>query len=171
MDAKLVQPEARFEQSYVAYIRELGDEVRHPFPLDFDYDDFAALLARLEGYSRGENIPDGFVPHSTFWLVQGDELVGVSNLRHRLNERLEAYGGHIGLSIRPSRRSQGLGRLLLKLTAERAKERGISTVHVHCYRSNTASSMVILRNGGVLVSEGKHAASNEIIQRYHVAVA
>lgn len=47
---KLILPSAKYQASYCAYIDELGDEERYPFPLDFDYQDFGAMLARIEAF-------------------------------------------------------------------------------------------------------------------------
>ncbi|RUO31877.1 GNAT family N-acetyltransferase [Aliidiomarina sedimenti] len=166
---QLVLPHANYEQSYRDYIAELGDEERYPFPLDFDHSDFAELLAKVERFRNGTDLPDGFVASTTYWLVDGDEIVGVANLRHYLNDRIRHAGGHIGLGIRPARRGHGLGSLLLKLTLEKAFERGINPVHIHCHKHNEASAKMILANGGVLQSELNE--NGEVVQRYVVATA
>lgn len=166
MNCQLVRPAAVYERSYRDYIRELGDEERYPFPLDYDHDDFSALLQRLDSLAHGIGLPEGFVPSSTFWLVHGDELVGVSNLRHCLNDRIREIGGHIGLGIRPSFRGRGLGTLLLGLTIAEARRRGITPIHIHCQKHNAASTRIIVGNGGVLESEVLDAGSAELVQRY-----
>lgn len=160
----LIEPCAEFEPSYRAYIAELGDEVRYPFPLDFDHSDFAQLLQRLRDFRAGIGIPEGFVASATYWLVDGSELVGVSNLRLSLNDRLREHGGHIGLGIRPSQRGHGLGKLLLRLTVAEARKHGIAQVHVHCHKHNLASARMIVANGGLLHSEVPHDGA--WIQRY-----
>lgn len=165
---RLVRPDEAYKQSYREYIDELGAEVRYPFPLDFDHADFPALLTRLDEFEQGINIPPGFVPSSTYWLVQGNRLLGVSNLRHVLNDRIREAGGHIGLGIRPSCRGQGLGRELLALTMEQAKVRGISVLHIHCYKNNTASARMIMANGGLLDSEIDD--NGQWVQRYLIAL-
>jgi len=149
---KLIKPDARFEASYNAYLEELGDEVRYPFPLDFDHRDFPALLDKISHYETAEDLPEPFEPSSTFWLVEGDEIIGMSNLRHRLNDTLLAAGGHIGLGIRPSSRGQGLGITLLQMTLEKAWQMGIDEVHIHCYADNQASARMIKACGGLLDS-------------------
>lgn len=163
---QLVLPGAEYEQSYHEYIEELGDEERYPFPLDFDHLDFAALLAKLERFRQGIDLPDGFVPATTYWLVDGCELVGVSNLRHNLNERIRYAGGHIGLGIRPARRGKALGSMLMELTLEKAAERGINPVHIHCHKHNEPSARMIISNGGILESE--ISDEGEVVQRYVV---
>jgi predicted acetyltransferase len=150
---RLILPAAEFEDSYGAYIRELGTESRHPFTLDFEHRDFPALLRRLANLSKGIDLPEGLVPNTTFWLVEANELLGVSNLRHELNDRIREHGGHIGMSIRPMHRGRGLGRELLALTILEARKLGIGTVHVHCLKANTASARMILGNGGRLDSD------------------
>ncbi|WP_223787943.1 GNAT family N-acetyltransferase [Marinicella meishanensis] len=149
---KLIKPSMAYQSSYLSYIAELGDENRHPFPLDFAHRDFAALLQKIQAYEDGVDLPESFEPSSTFWLIEGDEIIGMSNLRHRLNDVLRHSGGHIGLGIRPSRRGQGLGSELLRLTLEQAWKRGINPVQVHCYEHNHASAGMIQANGGLLDS-------------------
>lgn len=171
MKAALVLPSVEYEQSYGAYIAELGDENRYPFPLDFEHHDFPALLKRLDEFSKGINIPDGFVPSSTFWLVDGNEIVGVSSLRHYLNERIRHCGGHIGLGVRPSYQGRGYGNLLLSLTIREARKRGIEELHIHCHKHNEASARMIISNGGVLDSEIENEGEADIVQRYVVAAS
>lgn len=168
MAARLILPSAAYEHSYRAYIRELGGEERYPFPLDFDHDDFPALLARLDGIARGIGIPEGFVPSTTYWLVEGGEIIGVSNLRHYLNERIRYHGGHIGLGVRPSYRGRGFGNRLMALTIGEARKRGIAEIHIHCLKANRASASTILRNGGVLQSEIEDPGLGGVLQRYIV---
>lgn len=166
MAAELVLPSCEYEQSYCEYIIELGDEERYPFPLDFEHSDFTALLKRLDEFANGINIPDGFVPSSTYWLVEDGEIIGVSNLRHYLNERIKNCGGHIGLGIRPSCRGHGIGNKLMAFTIHEAQKRGIGEIHIHCRRNNEASVRMIISNGGVLDSEIKDLESGAVVQRY-----
>ena len=166
MALTLVLPSSNFEESYVEYIQELADEERYPFPLDFDYSDFAALINRLDNFAKGVNIPKGFVPSSTFWLIDKENLLGVSSLRHYLNERIKKIGGHIGLGIRPSYRGKGLGNLLMALTIKEAQKLKIEELHIHCYKNNKASVRMIISNGGVLDSEVEEEESREVVQRY-----
>lgn len=169
MSVELVRPSKKYKRSYRAYIAELGGEERYPFPLDFDHKDFPALLHRLNDFAVGRNLPEGYVPSSTYWLVEHGELVGVSNLRHFLNERIFNAGGHIGMGIRPQSRGRGLGNLLLSLTIAEARKRGIAEQHIHCHKHNEASARMIMANGGVLVSEISDGKSADLIQRYVIA--
>jgi predicted acetyltransferase len=171
---RLIEPLAAFEASYRSYVRELMDrgEPMVPFSLMLPHHHFGALLANLAAAARGEGLPGGFVPHSSYWLVRHDlEIVGISNLRHHLTESLRVEGGHIGYSVRPSARGHGLATELLRATLERARARGIVTALITCMRSNLASARVIMKNGGRLVSEEYIPAHDGVIQRYEIAVS
>lgn len=161
---KLILPTHAFEASYHSYIEELGDEERYPFPLDFAHNDFSAMLKRIEDFKTGLNIPEGFVQNSTYWLIDNNEIIGCTNIRHCLNDKIAYCGGHIGLGIRPLYRGKGLGNLLLKLSIGRATELGIKTLHIHCHKNNLASCRMIESCGGKLSSTV--TVGNEKVNRY-----
>jgi predicted acetyltransferase len=169
---QLVMPSAEHADSYRALVREFVErgEPMIPFTLGFAADPFDAFLEKLAACSRGEGIPEGFVPHSTFWLLHGREVVGVSNVRHRLTEALRANGGIIGYSVRPSARGRGFARALLRLTLDRARGLGLSEAWMTCAKSNAASARTMLANGAVLVSEAFIESRGEIVQRYLVSL-
>ena len=164
----LLKPIREYEASYRAYVQELGREERYPFVLDFDHGDFDALIARLEAMENGQRLPEGSVASSTFWLIEDGDIVGVSNLRHRLNARLRRCGGHIGLGVRPSRRGRGIGAELMRRTLEQGFRRGMDELHIHCYRANPASARIIEANGGMLHSEIEHGVPPQVVQRFVV---
>lgn len=166
MTLSLVKPAAEHQQTYFSYITELGDENRIPFPLDFDHSDFNVWLERVDGISKGIGVPEGYVPSTTFFLMDGDELIGMSNLRHYLSDLIREHGGHIGLGVRPSQRGRGIGNQLMALTIAEARKRGINEIHIHCLKDNLASANTIRRNGGILESEGE--IDGESLQRYVV---
>ncbi len=68
----LIQPNLEYEASYRAYLLEVGDEERYPFPLDFDHSDFSSLLDRLDDFQAGRNLPAGYVASSTFWFMEAN---------------------------------------------------------------------------------------------------
>ena len=78
-----------------------------------------------------------------------EEVVGFLALRHSLNAWLLEEGGHIGYSVRPSRRGQGHASRALALAVRRSAELGLDRVLVTCDEDNVASARTIERNGGV----------------------
>jgi len=168
---ELVQPCATLRDSYRALLAEFvaAGEQFVPFVLAFEHDDFGAFLKRLDACARGMDLPDGFVAHSTYWLVRDHrEVVGVSNIRHSLTDALRREGGNIGYGIRPSARRQGFGATILRKSLDRAAALGLKRVLVTCARSNTGSAKAILRNGGVLESEEYLPDRGEFVQRYWI---
>ena len=127
-----------------------------PFVLRYDYDDFPALIKQLENESKGFGFQHEYVmvPHSTYWLVNSEnEILGVSNLRHELNENLRRIGGHIGYGITPSDRRKGYATLILELSLVEARKKGIGDVLVTCHKDNIGSAKSITNNGGILEKE------------------
>ncbi len=170
---KLVIPREEFRETYTSFINEFisREEELIPFPLRFPHENFKALVSRLADQSKGVGIPDGFVPSSTYWLIdETSALVGVSNLRHELTPNLEREGGHIGFGVRPSSRRQGFGSLLLKETLQEARGIGIERLLVACDKKNIASAGTIIVNGGVLSDEEFLPEHGFIVQRYWIDI-
>src|SRR5690348_1364467 len=102
-------PTVRVQQSFLAAMDELraegrgdladqtmiGSEVR-------DFGDswssphgFAGFVEWLRGQAlEGSPRPEGYVPSTTLWWVDGDEYLGRLAIRHRLTPRLRQVGGH-----------------------------------------------------------------------------
>lgn len=167
----LASPCREYEASYRRMIQEFSEnnEPLVPFVLAFPCDDFSELINNLESCSKGIDIPRGFVPHSTFWLVDRDRnVLGVVNLRHALTDRLRREGGHIGYGIRPSARRRGYGSLILKLSLDKARELGLDRVLITCSAENIGSIGVIRNNGGQYDSEEFMPERDEVVQRYWI---
>jgi predicted acetyltransferase len=154
--------------SFIAEVVELGEELV-PWVLAEVGDDFDHYLATLEQQAQGVGLAPGFVPSSTFWLLDGtEEIVAVSNLRHALTERLLTFGGHIGFGVRPSARRKGYATEILRQTLIAARELGIGDVLVTCDKGNIGSEQAILRNGGEYSGEDYIEAHSSIVKRYWI---
>ena len=167
-------PDVAYEASYRALVREflVHGEPLIPFTLEFSHADFPAFVERLAACARGEGLPPGFVPHSTWWLVRdGKEVVGVSNLRHALTPKLRVEGGNIGYGVRPSARRRGYATALLRGTLERARAVGLQEALLTCAKNNAASVATIRRCGGRFDSEEFIPERKEVVQRYWITLA
>jgi predicted acetyltransferase len=148
----LMQPSVELKEQYLPFYKEWKEsgEDMIPWVIAKDPSDFEAMLQSLHDNENSVNIPEGWVPSSTYWLVTADSaVVGAVNIRHRLNEKLLSSGGHIGYGIRPSKRQKGYAGEMLKLALLKAKELGIVRALVVCDAINTASERTIRKNGGV----------------------
>ena len=132
-------------------------------------------IARSEADRSGEDLPAGYVPATTLWLVDGQKFIGRVNIRHRLTPHLMQFGGHIGYMIRPSEQGKGYGNLQLALALDYCREHlrdAISggKVLVTCDDDNVRSAKVIEANGGVLENKVENFESGRTIltRRYWI---
>lgn len=94
--------------------------------------------------------PEGWVPQTTWWWLEGDEFLGRIDLRHRLTDDLRLVGGHIGYYVRPSARRKGHATAMLAAVLPEARGMGIERALLTCDSNNVASRKVIEANGGEL---------------------
>lgn len=90
------------------------------------------------------------------------------DLRHRLNEYLAEFGGHIGYSVRPAERRKGYASRMLAMVLSEAEKLGFDRVLVTCDKGNEASRRTIERNGGRFEREARDG--DEIVLRYWINI-
>src|SRR6476620_11460351 len=143
--------------AWLACITDFGDGTRDGSgdwqvpDLRPDRTSFEALLAvvRLESDPTSV-LPAGHVHSDYFWVTEGPDMVGFLAVRHSIDtEFLRTQGGHIGYSIRPSRRRRGHASRALALALDRARELGLERVLLTCDEDNVGSSRTIETRGGV----------------------
>ncbi|WP_299408708.1 GNAT family N-acetyltransferase [Acaryochloris sp. IP29b_bin.148] len=153
----------------VTEFQDAGETDIHDQDISFIQDSFHTYLCQLEDNSQGRGLRPGFVPATTFWLInECDRVLGESRLRHRLTPSLEDWGGHIGYMVRPTERGKGNGTKLLALTLMKAQQIGLQRVLVTCNTDNQASARVIQKNGGVLASQSHSLQTVQPKSRYWI---
>jgi predicted acetyltransferase len=111
-------------------------------------------LQWLADMGEGRNLRPGWVPSTTYWLLDESETVaGVGRLRHELTPGLLNDGGHIGYYVRPAYRGQGCGTAILEQLLPEAQGLGIDRVLLTVRVHNTPSIRIIEGRGGVLEDE------------------
>lgn len=152
----LIRPDPGHAASWIATVADFGDVRGMHGSGHWNLDRVEATIDGCRTFvaaclAAEQPSPDGRrVPSRYYWIVDGEEVIGFLNLRCELNAWLLEEGGHIGYSIRPSRRRQGHARRALALGVRRAGELGIDRVLVTCDDDNEASRRTILAGGGVL---------------------
>ena len=170
----LVRPAPEHEAAAAEYVAEHSADGSHI--------NGSGGLAHASNYSlwlkqleRDENISvsiTAIVPSSTFFAVRicDGRIVGMTNIRHLLNNELLHGAGHIGYGVRPSERRKGYAsEYILPLALEYCREMGIHRVLVSCNRNNTGSARTIQKNGGVLENE-VFENDGTILQRYWIEI-
>ncbi|SDY92414.1 Predicted acetyltransferase [Proteiniborus ethanoligenes] len=171
-DIRLILPSKEYEKEAYEYIQEFieyNSEINGTGGLD-SYHNYDEWLLKLEKDLDLPNIPEGRVPANTYFFVRSldNKIVGMINIRHKLNEFLLNEGGHIGYSIRPTERKKGYATLMLKSALQKCREINLDKILITCDKANVASARVIQKNNGVLENEIFSETFSEIIQRYWI---
>ncbi|PFF08098.1 GNAT family N-acetyltransferase [Bacillus cereus] len=170
MNVSLLTPTTDLQDEYLDFYNEWKDsgETMIPWVISKDPSNFPAMVQELLDAHNGVNLPQSWVPDSTYWLVtDNNRIVGAVNIRHSLTEHLFNAGGHIGYGIRPSERRKGYATKLLELSLEKTKKLNITRALVVCDEVNTASEKTILHNGGVRDDDFIEADGN-VVRRFWI---
>ncbi|MBR3841087.1 MAG: GNAT family N-acetyltransferase [Erysipelotrichales bacterium] len=151
--------EANYEdiEKEYEYIRDLPKDENGFTNPDFQISrkDFEekALLSYIN-QSKGIDLPEGYVPCTTYFLWDNDEIVGLFRIRHHLNEFLRTGAGHIGYGIGKKYRGKGYATEGLRLTIEKAwtiiPE---DEIYMSVHKDNPASLKVQQKNGAYIHHE------------------
>lgn len=158
---ELVRPTVDLADSWWRMVDAFGDSQIHGSsyrPADREqlrdpaaFEAWVDWLGSME--QAGPHLPDGYVPFSQRWIVEGDRVVGTISLRHELNDLLLQTGGHIGYAVEPGSRRRGVAGAALGEALRLAAARGIDPVLITCEADNVASARTIESVGGVLEDE------------------
>lgn len=145
---RLERPSLKWEKEHIAFMREWDGE--RLTPSSFRLKAGVPYEVYLEELAIKESGQGDRMPNTNYFLVDDNErIIGMVNIRHRLNDYLYRVDGHIGASIRPSERRKGYATHLLSEALNVTDRLGIRSVLVTCNEDNIGSAAVILNNGGV----------------------
>ena len=169
MKIKLINPTEQWADKIWAYREEFalnGERVHGSASLG-DYKTFSEWYKDIVNNSCEETVADDHVPSTTLLGVDEDNnIIGMIDIRHRLNDYLLAYAGHIGYSVRKSERRKGYATQMLAQALEICKDMGIKKVLITCAKDNAASAATIRKAGGVL--ENEVYEDDVLTQRYWI---
>ena len=168
---KLIKPCLKLESQFMDMVQDFviaGEELNH-LEFQFSLENFPTYVRNCKKWEAGIDLPDGWVPTSTFWLIrQNNIMIGTSSLRHKLNDKLRVFGGHIGYKISPAQRQKGYGTTILKLTLVEARRLGLKKVLVTCDNDNITSAKIIEKNSGILKDKCERSEPGKLSRRYWI---
>lgn len=142
------------------FLQELVNEegiMVAPAPKDINEATYGDWLKSKVDTAKGINLPEGFIPCTTYWVMLDDKIIGLSNIKHYLNDFLRKKGGHIGLSIAKDYRGKGMGLRATRLLIEKARsEFGITDILFTNEPENTASRALCEKIGAELTDIDEH---------------
>lgn len=117
-------------------------------------------------------VPSHLVPATQFFFIRksDNKLVGMLQVRHRFNDYLEKYAGHIGYSVRPSERRKGYAKKMLRMALPFCRDMGMGKVMITCIDGNIGSEKTILANGGVYECTIHEPNANEDLKRFWITL-
>ena len=121
----------------------------------YDYERFLEWIERKRNWSKGKELPEGFVADTTYVLCNEGEYVGIFNLRHYLNDALREGPGHIGYGIGAKYRGRGYATQGLALALAKARQKGIHEAYLSVNKDNPASLQVQIKNGAYIHHENE----------------
>ena len=143
---ELIRPEKKYLQSYYEACTETWGHVHDSYILHNpdEYDDWKNhIFEDYKNLEKGVNLPQGFVPSITYWVVEGEEYIGTINIRPNLSERLKEYGGHAGFMVRQKYRKQGYGTKFGEIILNHLYQMGINDILMTCEETNIASKKIL----------------------------
>ncbi len=171
---KLIEPTIEYDRQIQAYRQEFLEEggsmdgcgsLRR---MDRSQD----WLDQIEAFRSEETVPEGRVPSTQYIYVREEDnkIVGMIQIRHRFNEYLEKFSGHIGYSVAPSERRKGYATQMLGLVLPKCRELGLDKILVSCIKGNAGSRGTILNNGGVYESTVYEPEEGIYLERYWITL-
>lgn len=141
-DLRLVEPSLTFLTSYYEACKETWGFVHNDYIIHNPelYEQWRENI--FENYQKqkaGIDLPSGYVPSQTFWIVSGKRYIGTVNLRLGLTKELADYGGNIGIVIRKSERRKGYAAKALKMAVDIARKMNIYPILMTCTAENESS--------------------------------
>lgn len=117
------------------------------------YEEYKEWLAQQDAWSREEQLPEGYVGQTCFWLMADNVIVGIGKIRHGLTDYSRKEGGNIGIAIDPNQRGKGLATKFISLLLTKAQEMNIGEVLITVKKYNYPSKVAFEKNDCIVFKE------------------
>ena len=124
---------------------------------NLSYDEYKEWLRITDNNSRSVDLPEGWIPYTTYILYIDGIPVGYGRVRHSSSGYLETVvgAGNLGYGIAKEYRGKGYGNILFKELLKKCKEIGYKEIKLFPMKSNEPSVKIMLRNGGRIIGDFK----------------
>lgn len=121
------------------------------------FEEYKKWLIKEDKFSRGEDLPEGWIPMTTYFLYINNIPVGYGRVRHTSSEYLEKVigAGNLGYGISKEYREKGYGNILFRELLTKCKDFGYNEIKLFPHKENVATIKIMLKNGGQIVGEFK----------------
>lgn len=171
MKLELVYPSKNLKEQIIDFRNEFyqNNEMHIPGGAKLDMiENIDEWIKYVQDLEKGIT-SDGFVSSTVLIGVVNEKIVGIIDLRHRLNDWLKKNGGgNIGYAVRPSERRKGYASEMVKQALEFYKKNNVEFVEISCDYDNIASKNTILKNNGIFDRELTDSELGEKVQVYKI---
>ena len=150
-ELSIIIPTIEYKQQAIEYKHEHlnnGEDVIIGSSGLHNYEVYEEWLDYIENL-RNDKV-SGWPPVTTYFGVYNDNIIGMINIKHRLNEN---WREHINYGVRPSERRKGYATKMLALALNECERLGLKRVFMSIDKDNVGSVKVLIKNGGILESE------------------
>lgn len=159
MKFKYEEPTLERKQDAIEFINEFfeyNSNIHGTAQLELYLDNYEGWLEKLEADATRE-VSEERVPSRTYFLVRVDDnkIIGITDIRLKLNKKLMDFGRNIGYSIRPTERGKGYNKINLYLALKKCKEFGMKEALLDVDGNNFASWKTMEALGARLDAEVK----------------
>ena len=149
---KLIVPTIKYKDKALQFKKEFLDNNENVINGSELLDKTESYEEWLQSVTNNADIktvnPEWVLTDTFFAVDDNDEIVGIIDLRHELNEFIQDFGNS-GYSVRPSERRKEYATEMLRLIKEVAKRVGLDSLQLSVERSNEPSVKTIKKNGGL----------------------
>lgn len=132
---------------------------------EFIFSNYARYLNKRIAYARGEQLPKGWTPITTYFCIDDGVILGSIRVRQGSNDYIDNVIGHIGYETRSSARGKGVAKCMLAYVQDTLLTESII---ISCDPTNIASRKVIERCGAEFLNEYYYEAEHQQVRRYRL---
>lgn len=175
MNFKYEEPSLERKQDAIDFINEFleyNSNINGSNHLQNYLDNYEEWLEKLEK-EKNQEVTETEVPKRIYFFVRvnDNKIIGMVNIRTKLNQSYYDFGGNIGYCIRPTERRNGYNKINLYLALTVCKEYGIETALLTADSDNPASWKTMEALGATLEREEiPNEEGHDLVRFYSIKI-